>query len=496
MRLKSFLQAIFIILFTFSTLSVYSKSNETKQPSYRSFSTKGNKITVKFDNVKEGFTSGKESPSGFMISGSDGNFFPANIILSNKTIILSSNKVKKPTAVRYDYGCAIIANITDKSGQAIKPFRTDNFDNISYARWFAGSEMRRFPEAWQLDHGKRLYFGYSQGLGALAMLKMWKLTGDKIYFDYVEQWTESLISTDGTIYEYHVETYNIDYVNSGKVLFDVYKETGKKKYKLAMENLINQMKNHPRTLEGGYWHKLTYQHQIWLDGIYMGSPFLAQYGATFNKPEWIDEAIHQITLCYNKCYDPKTGLLYHAWDESKTQKWANPETGQSPNFWGRSIGWYIMAVVDALDFIPENHPRRNELINILNQLTASLSKFQSPSGLWYQVLDKGGKEGNYEEASASSMFMYAIAKSANKGYIDKKYKSIAQKALKGLINNLIVINNDGTLTLTKCCAVAGLGGNPYRDGSYEYYINERIRDNDAKATGPFIMGCIELESGD
>ena len=357
---------------------------------------------------------------------------------------------------------------------------------------FADSEMKRFPEAWQLDHGKRLYFGYSQGLGCLAMLKVWKATHNKKYLDYVVSWADNIINDKGEIHLYEPETYNIDYVNSGKILFDVYKETGNNKYKLAMDVLVKQMKNQPRTHEGVFWHKLIYQHQIWLDGLYMGSPFLAQYAATFNKPEMTDDVINQFLVCAKHTYDAKTGLYYHAWDESKTQKWANPVTGQSPNFWGRSIGWWYMALVDTLDYIPENHPKRTELIRIIKDLSEALTHYQDKTGLWYQVVDKGTHQGNYLEASVSSMFMYSYAKAVNKGYIDYKYKKTAEKAYNGLMKNLIVKNTDGTLTLTKCCAVAGLGGTPYRDGSFEYYVNERIRDNDTKATGPFIMGCLEL----
>ena len=357
---------------------------------------------------------------------------------------------------------------------------------------FANSEMKRFPEAWQLDHGKRLYFGYSQGLGCLAMLKVWKQTGDRTYLDYVVQWADTVINDNGNIHLYHVETYNIDYINSGKILFDVYRETGNEKYKLAMDKLIDQLKNHPRTLEGAFWHKLIYQHQVWLDGLYMGTPFLAQYGKTFNRPELIDDAIKQFLICARHTYDKNTGLYYHAWDESHQQLWADKETGHSPNFWGRSMGWWFMALVDVLDYIPEEHPDRTKIISIIKGLAETLAKYQDKSGLWYQVIDQGTRDGNYLEASVSSMFMYAYGKAVNKGYIDKKYKAIAEKAYSGLMKNLIVENDDGTLTITKCCAVAGLGGNPYRDGSYEYYIHERIRDNDAKATGPFIMGCLEL----
>lgn len=370
--------------------------------------------------------------------------------------------------------------------------KTSNATYLKYAQWFADSEMKRFPEAWQLDHGKRLFFGYAQGVGTLAMLKMWKQTGEEKYYNYVEQWADSLIAEDGSIHLYHVETYNIDYINSGKVLFDLYEKSKNEKYKKAMDLLVNQMKYHPRTLEGGYWHKLIYQHQIWLDGLYMASPFLAQYGKTFNKPGWIDEAVKQFTICQKNTYDQKTGLYHHAWDESKSQRWANPETGHSPNFWGRSIGWWYMAMVDVLDYIPENHPGRASIIGWIQGLAEVLPKYQDKNGLWYQVLDQPTREGNFPEASVTTQFMYSYAKAVNKGYIDKKYRKIAEKSFNGLRKTLLIENPDGTLTLTKCCQVGGLGGNPYRDGSFEYYVNEKMRDNDAKATGPYIMGCLEL----
>lgn len=357
---------------------------------------------------------------------------------------------------------------------------------------FAESEMKRAPQAWQLDHGKRLYFGYSQGVGTLAMLKVWKETGDDKYLDYVVEWADTLINDQGEIHLYKVETYNIDYINSGKVLFEVYRQTGNEKYRLAMDRLVDQMKMHPRTHEGVFWHKLIYQHQIWLDGLYMGSPFLAEYAVTFNRPDLIDDVMNQFLVTAKRTYDEATGLYYHAFDESKRQLWANKETGQSPNFWGRSIGWWFMALVDVLDYIPEDHSQRHELIDMIRGLAEVLPRYQDTSGLWYQVLDQGDREGNYLEASVSSMFMYSFAKAVNKGYIDKQYRTVAEKAYEGLMSRLIVKNEDGTLTLTQCCSVGGLGGNPYRDGSFEYYISEKIRDNDAKATGPFIMGCLEL----
>ncbi|MCP3894644.1 MAG: glycoside hydrolase family 88 protein [Bacteroides sp.] len=362
----------------------------------------------------------------------------------------------------------------------------------TYAQRFADSEMHRFPKAYQLDHGKRLFFGYAQGVGCCAMLKMWHKTGEQRYFTYVEHWADSLINEQGQIHLYAPETYNIDYINSGKVLFDLYRQTNKEKYKLAMEVLLKQMKNHPRTLEGAYWHKLIYQHQIWLDGLYMASPFLAQYGAEFHKPEWIDEAVRQYTICHQHTFDAETGLYHHAWDESKKQQWADPETGHSPNFWGRSIGWWFMALVDGLDYIPTTHPGRTDMIKWVQGLADTLPKYQDKDGLWYQVIDQPTRKGNFPEASVTAQCMYAYAKAVNKGYLPGSYRAIAEKAFDGLKSKLLVELPNGDLSLTRCCQVGGLGGNPYRDGSFEYYIGEKMRDNDAKATGPFIMGCLEL----
>lgn len=367
-----------------------------------------------------------------------------------------------------------------------------NCNAEKYAVKMGDSEMKRFPELYQFDHGKRLFFGYTQGLGGTAFLKLWKATNDKKYYDYVLQWGDSIISDNGSIHLYEIEDYNLDFINSGKVLFDLFDKTGEMKYRMAMDTLLRQFEKHPRTSDGGFWHKKRYPYQMWLDGLYMASPFLAEYSIRYNRPDLMDEVIKQLTLVAKHTYDEKSGLFYHAWDESRQQKWADKVTGKSPNFWGRSIGWYAMALVDDLDFIPENHPGRKDVLKIVKQLADGMLKYQDKTGLWYQVVDQGKREGNYLEASVSSMMMYFYAKAYNKGYLNKKYHKAAIRAFDGLKNNLIVNNQDGTISLTKCCAVAGLGGEPYRDGSFEYYVNERIRDNDGKATGPYILGCIEL----
>ncbi|MFD1768634.1 glycoside hydrolase family 88/105 protein [Sphingobacterium suaedae] len=358
---------------------------------------------------------------------------------------------------------------------------------------FADSEIKRFPEAWQLDHGKRLYFGYSQGVGCLAMLKLWKKTGDKHYFDYVEQWADTLINEEGEIHLYKVEAYNIDYIAPGKILFTLLEKTGKQKYKRAIERLMAQLKHHPRTHDGVFWHKLIYPHQIWLDGLYMGDPFVAAYGKFVNETSYFDDVLNQVLQTAKHTYDAKTGLYYHGWDESKNQQWANKVTGQSPNFWGRSMGWWFMALVDVLDFIPENYPKRDQVVKTIQEFAAVLPRYQDDEGLWWQVLDQPGRQGNYQEASVNAMFMYAYAKAVNKGYLPEHYRAVAEKTLSGITKKLLRRESDGTLSLIQCNAVSGLGGHPYRDGSYEYYIHERVRENDAKATGPFIMGLLELD---
>lgn len=362
----------------------------------------------------------------------------------------------------------------------------------SMYRKFADSEMKRFPEAWQLDHGKRLYFGYSQGLGCLAMLKVAEKTGEAKYFNYVEKWADTLINEKGEIHLYELSAYNVDFVNSGKILFELYEKTKKEKYRLAIETLVHQLKYQPTTLEGGYWHKLIYPHQIWLDGVYMTGPFLAKYAKLSKDDQYYDKAVDEILITAKHTFDAKTGLYYHAWDESRKQAWANPQTGQSPNFWGRSIGWYFMAVIDVLEELPKDHIRRGELIKLVQSLATNLAKYQDDEGLWWQVIDQAGRARNYQEASVNSMFLYAYSKGINQKYLSKSYKNLIDKLYLGIQKKLLKQEN-GLWTLIQCNAVAGLGGNPYRDGSYDYYVSERIRDNDAKATGPFIMGCIEAE---
>jgi unsaturated rhamnogalacturonyl hydrolase len=233
---------------------------------------------------------------------------------------------------------------------------------------------------------------------------------------------------------------------------------------------------------------------MWLDGLFMAEPFYAWYAKSFKEPDAFEDIVNQFVFIAKHTRDPKTGLLYHGWDESKQQRWANPETGCSPNFWGRAVGWYEIAIVDVLDFLPKNHPRRHELISILRDVSAATLKFRDgKTNLWYQVLDQGKREGNYLEASASCMLTYAFAKGAQKGYLDKNYLTAARESFEGINKYLISVDAKGFIDLLHTCQGAGLGGNPYRDGSYEYYIGERQRTNDMKGYGPLLLAAIELE---
>ena len=364
-------------------------------------------------------------------------------------------------------------------------------------RWsvkMAESVIRRSPEPWNLETGSQPRWEYTYGLVSKAILEVWRITGNDRYFQYVQAYYDHFIDSNGVIMKYKLSEYNIDRINPGKPLFLLFQVTPDERYEKAIQLLRNQMKTHPRTSEGGFWHKLKYPHQMWLDGIYMASPFLAQYAQTYDEPELFYDVAQQIILMEKHARDERTGLLYHGWDESHQQHWADPITGTSPNFWGRAIGWYAMALVDVLDFFPSNHPQRPEIIAILSRLAEAVVRYQDhKTGLWYQIVDQGGKVGNYRESSASCMLVYALAKGTRLGYLDSKYAPAARRGYNGILKNFITVDSSGLVTIHQGCSVAGLGGDPYRDGSYDYYLSEKVVDNDPKAVGPFILASIEFE---
>ena len=358
----------------------------------------------------------------------------------------------------------------------------------------AESEMIRCPEAWQLDFQPKLKWDYCHGVVLQAFLNLYDAYGDKKYFDYALAYCDTMTYADGSIVTYRPSELSLDRINTGKIYFRIYEQTKEEKYRRAMENMRAQLVAQPRTKEGGFWHKQVYPHQMWLDGIYMASPFYAEYAFRNNRPQDYQDVIRQFKVVAKHTYDPKTGLYRHAWDERKAQKWADKQTGQSAHTWGRAMGWFAMALVDALEFIPKHEAGRDSVMAILDNVAAQIKRWQDKStGVWYQVIDRSGDEGNYLESSVSTMFVYTLYKAVRLGFIDASYLDVADKGYDGIMKQFVEVDKDGVVSITKTCAVAGLGGNPYRSGEYDYYIHEKVRANDPKAVGPFINLCLERE---
>ena len=365
-------------------------------------------------------------------------------------------------------------------------------DALEWAVRMADSLMKRSP-------GPAGRWVYEWGLALKSIGQVWLERHEDRYYDYLKGNVDEFVGPEGGIRTYRLEEYNLDQINPGKLLFLLYRETGDQRYEWAAHLLRKQLETHPRTNEGGFWHKQAYPHQMWLDGIYMASPFYAEFAGTFGAAEDFDDVGRQIILIEKHTRDPVTGLLYHGWDESRTQRWADPETGCSPNFWGRAMGWYAMGIVDVLDHLPLDHPRRAKIISIFQSVVASLAAVQdAPTGLWYQVLEQGGREGNCLEASASCMFVYAMAKGARKGYVGGEYLDVARSGYAGIVKHFVEVDDQGLVNLNRICSVAGLGRRagqpeePYRDGSFDYYVSERVVTNDYKGVGPFILASVEM----
>jgi unsaturated rhamnogalacturonyl hydrolase len=371
-------------------------------------------------------------------------------------------------------------------------------DHLPWSVRMAGSFMREHPAAIAYpDDPRSDKWTYEQGVVLEALHQLWRKTGDTTYFEYMRRNIDRFVGVDGRIRTYEYETFNLDNVPTGRQLLTLFRETRDPRYRAAADTLRKQLRNQPRTPSGGFWHKKIYPNQMWLDGLYMAEPFYAEYTKMFGDSSAWDDIGHQFELMEMHSRDSATGLLYHAWDESRLQRWADPSTGRSPNFWGRAMGWYAMALVDLLDFFPEEHQLRRNLVEILRRLADALVRYRDPSsGLWYQVVDQGTRAANYLESSASSMFVYTFAKGARRGYLDRKFYTMARESFSGLLKTMVTVDSSGRIDLHQACAGAGLGGNPYRDGSYEYYVNERRRTNDFKAIGPFVMAALQLEEGD
>ncbi|RAJ33042.1 glycoside hydrolase family 88/105 protein [Pedobacter cryoconitis] len=342
---------------------------------------------------------------------------------------------------------------------------------------------------------KPVKWAYDQGVILEGIEAIWKRTNSDVYFKYMQKSMDFFVTADGGINRYKQADYNIDNIKNGRTLLSLYKVTGQKKYFKAATLLWDQLKKQPRTQEGGFWHKKIYPHQMWLDGLYMGEPFYAEYAALIKDDKAFDDIANQFIYMEKNARDAQTGLLYHGWDESRQERWANPKNGVSPNFWGRAMGWYGMALVDVLEYFPQRHPKRKALLDILNRLSIAIGKYQDEnSGLWYDILDQPARKGNYKEASASCMFVYTISKGVRKGYLDHKYFHIAKKGFQGIQKEFIEEGaKPGQINLKGTVSVSGLGGKPYRDGSYNYYISEKVITNDPKGVGAFLLAASAME---
>ena len=400
-----------------------------------------------------------------------------------------------------------------------------------YSEWMTYSEMKRTPRSYLLDFSQKPKWSYVMGIELEGMLDTYLKYGGEDIRRYCQEYTDTMINAKGDIRGYNILDYNLDNIRTGHFVTRMYQQWPEAKNLKAMQTMMKQLQNQPRTIaDKVYWHKAIYAYQVWLDGIFMGLPYrvltapitqTTQKSRNSQKTQnpqitaIYDDAVNQLKVTYERTLDSKTGLNRHAYDETRKTFWADKETGLSQHCWGRAQGWYTMALIEVLDALPESYSRRSEVIDLLRKDFDAILKWQDKkTGTWYQVMDSPGREGNYLESTCSSMFTYALLKAYRKGYVGAKYRDAGIRAYKGIINNFIKVNEDKTISLTNCCSVAGLGPavtpeveaamkkinpkgkvkeNQKRDGSYDYYLSEPIRDNDAKGLGPFIWASLEME---
>ena len=378
----------------------------------------------------------------------------------------------------------------------------------NYSEWLTYSEMKRVPHSYLLDFSSKPKWSYVMGIEMEGMLDTYEhyKEGNNAILDYLKEYPAKMIEEKGNITGYKYEDFNLDNVRTAKFILRMHNLFPSKGTEKALKTLFKQLQNQPRTKEGVYWHKAIYANQVWLDGIFMGLPFYCNYAVQTMKPKkaekYLNDAVDQMVKTDYRTYDEKTQLWKHAWDETHQQFWANKEDGKSQHCWARALGWYVMAMTECLDAMPENYARRQEVIDLLNKAMKSVVKYQDKkTGVWYDVLDVKSDK-NYLESTASSMFAYVLLKGYRKGYLSEEYLKAGVKAYNGILKQFIKVNADKTISLTRCCAVSGLGPGPgpyvkkpnyKRDGSFEYYMSEPIRDNDAKGVGPFIWASLEME---
>ena len=350
---------------------------------------------------------------------------------------------------------------------------------LYYAKASVETMMRKFEAADLPPKGR---FHYHQGVFLSGVYKTYQFCGDERYYNYIKDWVDSCMDEEGNFKDCHTD--QLDDMQPGILLYPLLERTGEEHYRKALEFIMPIIRDFPRNEVGGFWHKGFLPHQMWLDGLYMGGPIIAEYAAKFDAPEYFDIVTQQALLMEEKTKDAETGLLYHAWDCSKEAYWANPETGLAPEFWGRSIGWVPVAVLDDLDFLPENHPKYHEMQRLVKELLEALCKFQSEDGRWYQVVNKGHVEGNWLENSCSCLYVAAICKAVRKGLLPAEYLQVAKKGYEGIIRSL---EWDGdNLLVGNVCIGTGVG-------NYDFYIHRPTSVNDLHGVGAFLIMCAEVQ---
>jgi unsaturated rhamnogalacturonyl hydrolase len=361
----------------------------------------------------------------------------------------------------------------------------------------AASIMQQWPKGMVATQNRPGEWGYEEGVLLDGLAAQWHTTANGDYFRYIKDSVDKYIADDGAIKGYKADAHSLDDVELGRAVLLVYRVTQQPKYYKAAKFIHDQLALQPRTASGGYWHKQIYPNQMWLDGAYMAEPFRAAYAVTFQEHGDFDDIAKQFLLMFDHMRDPKTGLLRHGWDESKQMKWADPQTGLSPEAWGRALGWYEVALVDVLDWFPQDHPQRPALIAALNKTVAAVIAYQDKNtGLWWQVMDQGSQKGNFTEASASCMFIYAIAKGVRMGYLPQADEPSVRKGWQGIQKSFVKTSSDGLTQLDGTVKVGGLGGTPYRSGTFDYYIGETTRVNDAKGIGAYLLAGSEMAQAD
>lgn len=351
--------------------------------------------------------------------------------------------------------------------------------------------------AWNLEmirSGKCNKWNYIDGCMITGILELYEITGEARFLDFADRFMSGFVQEDGLIRTYDPEEYSLDNVNPAKNLFPLYDLTGKEKYRKAIELVRSQLSTMPRTPEGNFWHKLIYPNQVWLDGIYMALPFYMEYEKRFDAQKDCQEICQQIARVEARMRDPKTGLYYHGYDASRKMYWADPDTGCSPNFWLRAEGWFILGLVDVLE-IMKDLPMQAESVHLqhmLLDLAKALSKYQDPSGLWYQLIALPELEGNYLETSGTALISAALLKAVRLGFLPESFRAVGEKAFYGIVDHRLTKNADGTPCVTGICLVAGLGGEQHRDGSVAYYLSEPVVQNDAKGVGPLLLAYTEM----